>query len=161
MSKENQAFDNQTLAAIAEFQRNLQKAVNEKMLETEELISNNTHDMFLKSLDERINDFLIELEKKGQCLNVSDEGKELFQEVLEDEIKVFQESLRKDIEQQVLSDKELFQNSTFDFYLQTLEERAAQYFMSLKANNESFHLSQQYEDFISDALLKQEIPDSL
>ena len=81
-------------------------------------------------------------------------------DTIEDEIKAFQVSLKKDIEQQVLSDKELFQNSTLDFYLQTLEERAAQYFMSLKANNEGFHLSQQYEDFISDALLKQEIPDS-
>ena len=89
MSSAARVLDDQTLAGIVAFHKNLQKLVNEKMLETEELISNNSHDKFLKPLDVRINDFLIELEENGQCPNVSEEGKELFQEVLHQNLIAF------------------------------------------------------------------------
>ena len=67
---------------IQEFQKNLTAHIQATMAANNEEIENNVHVYYIKSLNERINEHLINLEQKGEALHVSAQSRQYFSEVM-------------------------------------------------------------------------------
>jgi|APCry1669189000_1035189.scaffolds.fasta_scaffold18174_3 hypothetical protein len=67
---------------IQEFQKNLTAHIQAIMAANNEEIENNVHDYYFKSLNERINEHLINLEQKGEVLHVSAQSQQYFLEAM-------------------------------------------------------------------------------
>jgi plasmid maintenance system killer protein len=67
---------------IQEFQKNLTAHIQAIMAANNEEIENNVHDNYFKSLNERINEHLVNLEQKGEVLHVSAQSQQYFSEVM-------------------------------------------------------------------------------
>lgn len=74
---------NETLEEqIKAFQQNLTEYLEREMLENQKEMKDNVHDFYLKSLDDRINEHLINLNQSGKILHTSDQDTEFFLEVI-------------------------------------------------------------------------------